>query len=457
MTKRNISRVLAVLMTCGLALGVAMMGVPALAAKKYKAQATSNVNLRKGPSSRAEKGGMLNKGEECILVAVVKQGRTVGDYTADMDFYKLSTGDYVAAKYIKWTEEIDDDSDGASSDGEDSSDDDDEDTTDIDDDDEDAGDDAADDGEDQEGLETVSDDDEDSSVDDAAEETEDDIPTESESSEEEEEAAAATVTATITTSALNVRTKPTSSSTSTKKLKKGETVQVTQYIKSGSNHNGTTASGNWYKLATGGFISADYVKVSGSLSAGASTAGATTTATKTVARGTATVNTTMYEVPSIAGAKKGTFKKGQTMNIKSSHAKGKKVGNITPTDNWYRLENGYYVIAKDVKVVKSTGSAGAATASATGVAVGNTIKAISNVNIRKGAGTNYGKAGLFVANQTDTVTEVSGSWVKLKKSGGYVSQDYVTVVGASASASTASSRAASTAASTDDDGIPVED
>lgn len=438
MKKRTGSRIAAVCMA--LVLGIAALSPVASAAKKYKGVAKSNVNIRTGPSSKAEKAGTLSKGEECVLVAIVRSGRTVGDYTADMDFYKLSTGNYVAAKYVDWTDEINDGTDTDSTDT-DSTDD----TTDIDDDssddsstDDTSTDDSSDGSDSEDGLEVV--DEGDGSSDDTSSDSLDaEVPTETTTTQ---------ITGTVTADALNVRSKPASSGTVIKKLKKGEKVVVSSSIKDGESYSGSKVSGNWYKLNTGGFVAAGYLKVNEStVTTGGSSSGSTTT---TVATGTATANTTMYASPSTSSEKKGTLSKGKSEVIKSSHAKGSKVGDTTLTANWYRLDNGYYVQANTIKVTKSGATA----------KVGDTITAKSNVNVRKSASKSSSKVGLLSAGKSDVVTEVSNGWVKLEKAGGFVSADYVTVSSSASSSSSSSSSSDDTSSESQDEldeDIPVDD
>lgn len=72
------------------------------------------------------------------------------------------------------------------------------------------------------------------------------------------------------------------------------------------------------------------------------------------------------------------------------------------------------------------------TTSATSSASFRVQVSISNLNIRKGAGTNYAKTGKYTGKGVFTITEVksgSGStkgWGKLKSGAGWISLDYVT-------------------------------
>ena len=77
----------------------------------------------------------------------------------------------------------------------------------------------------------------------------------------------------------------------------------------------------------------------------------------------------------------------------------------------------------------STSSSSSSSSSSTLVKV-----SISNLNIRKGPGTNYAKTGKYTGKGTFTITETSSGtgstngWGKLKSGAGWISLDYVTYV-----------------------------
>ena len=114
---RFIARMMATAMSIAMLMGTALS---VQAATYYKGTAKTKVNLREAPSSKAAKAGALEKGDEVVLVANVKTGNVVNGYTADMAFFKLSTGEYVASQYITAGEAID--SDAVDSGGNDDSD-----------------------------------------------------------------------------------------------------------------------------------------------------------------------------------------------------------------------------------------------------------------------------------------------------------------------------------------------
>ena len=58
-----------------------------------------------------------------------------------------------------------------------------------------------------------------------------------------------------------------------------------------------------------------------------------------------------------------------------------------------------------------------------------TIKVSSELNVRNGAGTNYGTIGALKNGSTVEIVETSGNWYKIKYGSGYgfVSKDYVVI------------------------------
>lgn len=440
---KSIAGVMALAMAISLMLGTALS---AQAATYYKGTAKTKVNLREAPSSKAAKAGALEKGDEVVLVANVKKGNVVGGYTADMAFFKLSTGEYVASQYITAGEAIESDGvDGTSDDSNvpDES------------------------GEEEETL-VASDGDDDGAVseidldtgdisqvdggddleamdaDDASGEDEDvslDTPAEEDDTAEPEESAASTATGTVTADALKVRVSPSANSTVIKKLSKGEKVTITQSVPDGSSYSGSKVSGNWYKLNTGGFVAAAFVKVSGSVSTAES--GSSSTTSYKVA--TAKADATLYSKPLELSTEAGTLKKGESLRVQSSHGDGTTVSGMKVSGNWYRLSNGNYVKAEDVTLSTKT-EAGSSLASNTDLKSGDVAKTTSKLNMRKGPGTSYSKQGSLSKGASVTISEiiaggskhdgktVSGTWAKLSN-GGYVSVGYLQFVsGGSASA-----------------------
>jgi len=74
----------------------------------------------------------------------------------------------------------------------------------------------------------------------------------------------ASVTGT-TTSNLNKRSSPTTSAAKAGTISKGSTITVVSKLSDGDTYGSITVSGDWYKLSDGNFVSADYVKLNGTL------------------------------------------------------------------------------------------------------------------------------------------------------------------------------------------------
>ena len=95
-------------------------------------------------------------------------------------------------------------------------------------------------------------------------------------------------------------------------------------------------------------------------------------------------------------------------------------GKLKSGAGWIWLENPSYCTVKGTVASGGSSSGGAKTVKVT----------ISDLNIRKGPGTNYGKTGKYTGKGVFTITEVkagSGStkgWGKLKSGAGWISLDY---------------------------------
>lgn len=417
---KKFSKLITVIM---LSLCTAVMGFSGLAATKYvyTGVATTKVNLRSGPSTSAKKVGTLEKGKQVTLVQSIRKGTVIGSYTADMNYYKLSTGEYVAANYIKATKtavevedtETDDEATDETQYNEE--------------------------GEEElsftgseelsiEESEEINVSDDGSALDieeiDNAEEI---VPTEEDASTANENGTKMIVTA----STLKVREKPSTSATVISTLKRGTVVVVVETIKSGSSYNGTTVQGKWCKLSTGGFVSANY------LGDGSSTIVTTSSSsTKKVKVATAKSDITMYSKPMTLATKKGTMKKGSSYTVSATYSDGSTVSGMKVTGTWYKLSNGYYVQSSGVTISTKNESVNVSTTTTT-LQVGDKVKAKNNVNVRKEPNTSATILSLMTAGTSDIVVEViqngekyngktvSGCWVKLQNKAGFVRADYL--------------------------------
>ncbi|MEG0829695.1 MAG: SH3 domain-containing protein [Anaerovoracaceae bacterium] len=223
----------------------------------------------------------------------------------------------------------------------------------------------------------------------------------------------ATKKGTINSGPLNVRRGP---STSTEKLgtiNKGKSITITATTKDKSGNS-------WYKFAytskKSGYVYAKYVTVKKT-----STSSTTYTTAKkaTIKDGPLTVRTG----PGTNYGKLGTIAKGKTVSLKGEKkdSKGSKWYRITYNSKSGYISSSYVIVAKTP------------TSSTTAV---NKKAKIKNgpLNVRSGAGTNYGKLGTIAKGKTIKVTTKTKNnkgeyWYKFKYSGakyGYVLSSYVT-------------------------------
>lgn len=205
-----------------------------------------------------------------------------------------------------------------------------------------------------------------------------------------------------TTEYVNFRTGPGTNYSSKGVIPSGTGITVTD-----------TSNSQWYavRLSDGstGYIYAEYISVSGSN---------TTEDGEVNAKTTADVN----------------FRSGPGTNYNSKAVIGSGTGIIvTDTGNsqWYavRLTNGStgYIYAQYIKITSAT-----ATPAPTETPADGTVRAktTTDVNLRKGAGTNYGVIRVVGNNTAVTVTEATNTWYKVKLSDGtegYLYAQYVTV------------------------------
>lgn len=205
-----------------------------------------------------------------------------------------------------------------------------------------------------------------------------------------------------TTEYVNFRTGPGTNYSSKGVIPSGTGITVTD-----------TSNSQWYavRLSDGstGYIYAEYISVSGSN---------TTEDGEVNAKTTADVN----------------FRSGPGTNYNSKAVIGSGTGIIvTDTGNsqWYavRLANGStgYIFAQYIKITSATATPAPTEAPADGTV---RAKTTADVNLRKGAGTNYGVIRVVGNNTAVTVTEATNTWYKVKLSDGtegYLYAQYVTV------------------------------
>lgn len=217
---------------------------------------------------------------------------------------------------------------------------------------------------------------------------------------------------TVNVSALNVRSGPSTNNSRINTIGKGTKVEI------------LSTEGGWYKVKIGsqeGYVSAQYVTVSGDNAGGSS-----------VSSGAGTVNVSALNVrsgPSTSSQSFGCVSHGTPVTIISSE------------NGWYKVNvkvNGKtregYVFAE--YITAGSGSGGGQNNSSETPAEGTSgVCNVSALNIRKGAGTSTAVCGLLKKGNAVSVISKEGEWYKISatingsKVTGYVFADYITVNG----------------------------
>ena len=214
-----------------------------------------------------------------------------------------------------------------------------------------------------------------------------------------------------TTEYVNFRTGPGTNYSSKGVISLGTTVTVTD-----------TSNSQWYavRLSNGstGYIFAQYLKLTGNTSAPTATPAPSDPANEKTAKTTEYVN--FRTGPGTNYSSKGVVSLGTTVTVTD-----------TSNSQWYavRLANGStgYIFAQYIKITSATATPAPTEAPADGTV---RAKTTADVNLRKGAGTNYGVIRVVGNNTAVTVTEATNTWYKVKLSDGtegYLYAQYVTV------------------------------
>ena len=214
-----------------------------------------------------------------------------------------------------------------------------------------------------------------------------------------------------TTEYVNFRTGPGTNYSSKGVISLGTTVTVTD-----------TSNSQWYavRLSNGstGYIFAQYLKFTGNTSAPTATPAPSDPANEKTAKTTEYVN--FRTGPGTNYSSKGVIPSGTAITVTD-----------TSNSQWYavRLADGStgYIYAQYIKITSAT-----ATPAPTETPADGTVRAktTADVNLRKGAGTNYGVIRVVGNNTAVTVTEATNTWYKVKLSDGtegYLYAQYVTV------------------------------
>ena len=207
---------------------------------------------------------------------------------------------------------------------------------------------------------------------------------------------------TVTADALNVRSGAGTMYNRLGLLYKGTSVMIREDCGNG-----------WYKISGGGYtgyVSGEWVKVSGNSSSDSSDAQPI---------GTGTVNTACLNVRSGAGtgySRVGYLYSGNSVSILKDCGNG-----------WYQISYGSgsaYVCAEYISTGSDSGD-GDGGEQTTGIVTADAL------NVRSGAGTGYSRLGLLYSGNSVTILGSSNGWYKIsyRNGVGYVSAEYVSTKG----------------------------
>lgn len=216
---------------------------------------------------------------------------------------------------------------------------------------------------------------------------------------------------------LNVRKSASTSSSVITRLTNGTEVKIV----------GT--EGDWYKIYSEsfgyGYVSKSYITIVSNDNSGDNTQD-TTTETGTIINISTALN--VRESASTSSKIIGTLKNGESINI------------VAKEGNWYKIQDSSfgtgYVYGDYVKVNSTTTPEEPSTPETpstpdtnTTTQTGQVVNVTSKLNIRSGAGTNYGIIGTLGPNATVNILGQEGSWYKISYNGvtGYVSSSYIKV------------------------------
>lgn len=210
---------------------------------------------------------------------------------------------------------------------------------------------------------------------------------------------------------LNVRKSPSTSSAVITRLTNGTEVKV------------VSTEGDWYKIYSDsfgyGYASKSYISIvgSGNNNSNSDNNQAVITQKGTIVNISSTLN---VRASANTGSKViGTLRNGNSIDI------------IAKEGSWYKISyNGTtgYVYGEYVKV-NNNESKPETPSTPEATQTGKVVNVTTTLNIRSGAGTNYGIVGRVGANATVNILGQEGGWYKISYNGltGYVSSDYIRV------------------------------
>ena len=214
-------------------------------------------------------------------------------------------------------------------------------------------------------------------------------------------------------SSLNVRSEASTSSSVKGSLSNGSKVTI------------VGESGSWYKIKYGnttGYVSKDYVKVSGESSA--SNAG--NNANSSSGEASSNKSGKVVNVHSSLNVRNGA---STSSRIIGSLSNGSNVTIVGESGYWYKIKYGNTTgyVSKDYVQALGESNNGNSSQETTSSKSGKVVNVHSGLNVRNGASTSSGIIGSLSNGSNVTILGESGNWYKIKygNSTGYVSKDYV--------------------------------
>lgn len=233
----------------------------------------------------------------------------------------------------------------------------------------------------------------------------------------------------VNTNSLNIRITTSTNSNIIGSYSKGTNITILGKV------------GNWYQVKSSagyGYVSADYIKVLSNNTNSGNNNGGSVEAPTTYETGKVSNISTSLNVRKSAST---------SASIITTLKNGTEVKVVGTEGTWYKIYSeyfGYGYVSKSYITIVSSGSndsgnsgdnnEGSTTPEtpstpSTNAQTGQVINVTSKLNIRSGAGTNYGIVGTLGANTTVNILGQDGSWYKVSYNGvtGYVSSSYIKV------------------------------
>lgn len=221
---------------------------------------------------------------------------------------------------------------------------------------------------------------------------------------------------------------------------------VLGYITNNTEVSIVGSEGNWYKIKYNsgyGYVSKDYIKITGTSSSGNSNNSSTNNSTNQGNTGSSEtqVNKTGYVYNVSSGGLRVRSEASTSSRVLGTLYSGNTVNIVGETGSWYKIKynSSYAYVHKDYiteNKPSSGGNSGSNSSTSNGNNSSQTMNAVgivtnvsSNLRVRSGASSNSSVLGYLLNNEKVDITGKEGNWYKIKFKGsvGYVSADYIKI------------------------------